>query len=161
MVGVWRVPDAPGWFTPAPDRAHRIWYSRDVASIARADGVKPAAPALIEADATPNPGGWPKGGQTVVAFRNEHLQYAVTWFLMAAGLLVVYIAYHVSRGRLGLEAPRAARFCVQNNDQHFVSTRRRPAGLGSPTFLLAGLAPDGGVPAGEAWPPRPPARSRA
>jgi surfeit locus 1 family protein len=57
---------------------------------------------IVEADATPNPGGWPKGGQTVVTFRNEHLQYAITWFALAAGLLAVYLAYHRSRGRLGL-----------------------------------------------------------
>jgi len=36
-----------------------------------------------------------------VAFRNEHLQYAITWFGLAAVLLGVYIAYHISRGRLG------------------------------------------------------------
>jgi surfeit locus 1 family protein len=102
IAGVWRVPDAPGSFTPAPDLAHRIWYSRDIAGIAKADGIKLAAPVIVEADATPNPGGWPKGGQTVVTFRNEHLQYAITWFALAAGLLAVYLAYHRSRGRLGL-----------------------------------------------------------
>ncbi len=103
IVGVWRLADAPGAFTPKPDLAKRIWYSRDVAAIARADHIKPAAPVLVEADAAPNPGGWPKGGQTVVTFRNEHLQYAITWFLMAAGLLGVYLAYHASKGRLGLK----------------------------------------------------------
>ena len=102
LVGVWRTPDAPGSFTPPPDLAHRIWYARDVRGIAKADGVTLAAPVIIEADATPNPGGWPKGGQTVVAFRNEHLQYAITWFGLAAVLLGVYLAYHVSRGRLRL-----------------------------------------------------------
>lgn len=100
LVGVWRVPDAPGTFTPAPDAAHRIWYSRDLKEIAAADHIQLAAPVVIEADATPNPGGWPKGGQTVVSFRNEHLSYAVTWFGLAAGLLGVYLAYHVSKGRL-------------------------------------------------------------
>jgi surfeit locus 1 family protein len=100
LVGVWRVPDAPGTFTPAPDTAHRIWYSRDLKAIAAADHIQLAAPVVIEADATPNPGGWPKGGQTVVSFRNEHLSYAVTWFGLAAGLLGVYLAYHVSKGRL-------------------------------------------------------------
>ena len=100
LVGVWRVPDAPGTFTPAPDAAHRIWYSRDLKEIAAADHIQLAAPVVIEADATPNPGGWPKGGQTVVSFRNEHLSYAVTWFGLAAGLLGVYLAYHVSKGRM-------------------------------------------------------------
>jgi surfeit locus 1 family protein len=101
VVGVWRTPDPPGWFTPAPDVGHRIWYAHDLAAIAKADGIALAAPAIVEADAAPNPGGWPKGGQTRVTFRNEHLQYAITWFALAAVLLGVYIAYHISRGRLG------------------------------------------------------------
>jgi surfeit locus 1 family protein len=101
VVGVWRTPDPPGWFTPAPDTAHRIWYAHDLAAIAKADGIALAAPVIVEADATSNPGGWPEGGQTRVTFRNEHLQYAITWFALAAVLLGVYIAYHISRGRLG------------------------------------------------------------
>jgi surfeit locus 1 family protein len=102
VVGVWRTPDPPGAFTPAPDITHRIWFAHDLNGIAKADGIaKLAAPVVIEADATANPGGWPKGGQTVVTFRNEHLQYAITWFGLAAVLLGVYVAYHVSHGRLG------------------------------------------------------------
>ncbi len=100
ITGVWRIPDSPGLFTPAPNRAKRIWYARDVQGIARADRVPLAAPAIVEADATPNPGGWPKGGQTVVAFRNDHLQYAITWFALAAVTLGGWLAYHFSRGRL-------------------------------------------------------------
>lgn len=100
VVGVWRVPDPPGAFTPPPDMGKRIWYSRNVAEMARVDHQVLAADALVEADGTPNPGGWPQGGQTEVNFRNEHLQYAITWFLMAAGLLGVYFAYHISLGRL-------------------------------------------------------------
>lgn len=101
IVGVWRTPDAPGAFTPPPDLKHRIWYARDLAGIAAVDGIRPAAPVIVEADATPNPGGWPRGGQTIVALRNDHLQYAITWFLLAASLVVVYFAYHRSQGRLG------------------------------------------------------------
>jgi surfeit locus 1 family protein len=103
VTGVWRTPDAPGFFTPAPDRTHRIWYARDLADIAAADGVTLAAPVVVEADATPNPGGWPKGGQTVVSFRNAHLSYAVTWFGLALVLLGVWLAYHISRGRIALK----------------------------------------------------------
>lgn len=101
VVGVWRAPDRPGFFTPAPDLKNRVWYSRDIAGMAKALGITPAAPAIVEADATPAPGGWPKGGQTVVSLPNDHLQYALTWFLMAAALVFLYFAYHRSQGRLG------------------------------------------------------------
>ena len=100
VTGVWRVPDPPGFFTPKADTARHIWYARDLAGIAAADGVKLAAPVVIEADAAPNPGNLPLGGQTVVDFPNNHLQYALTWFGLAAGLIGVYAAYHISKGRL-------------------------------------------------------------
>ena len=103
LTGVWRRPDAPGLFTPAPDLIHRIWYARDLAGIAAADHIVLSAPVTIEADATPNPGGWPKGGQTVVNFRNQHLSYAVTWFGLAAVLLGVWFSYHISKGRFALK----------------------------------------------------------
>ena len=103
VTGVWRVPDAPGSFTPAPDIGKRIWYSRDLAGIAAADHLKLAAPVVVEADASPNPGGFPAGGQTVVSFRNQHLSYAVTWFGLAACLLGVWLAYHISRGRISFK----------------------------------------------------------
>ena len=42
------------------------------------------APYFIDADATPDTGGWPRGGLTVVHFPNSHLMYAFTWFSLAA-----------------------------------------------------------------------------
>jgi surfeit locus 1 family protein len=86
-----------------PDTVHRIWYARDLKSIAATDHLTLAAPVVIEADATPNSGGWPRGGQTVVTFRNQHLSYAVTWFGLAMGLLGIWFAYHISKGRIGFK----------------------------------------------------------
>lgn len=103
VTGVWRRPDPRGFFTPPPDRAHRIWYARDLAGIAGAEGITLLAPELVEADATPNPGGFPKGGQTVVSFRNQHLSYAITWYGLAAGLLGIWFAYHISKGRIAFK----------------------------------------------------------
>ncbi len=100
VTGLWRLPEPPGVFTPAPDAARRIWYAHDINAIARASGVQLAAPTLVEADATPNPGGLPLGGQAVVTFRNQHLGYALTWFGFAACLIGVWLAYHISKGRL-------------------------------------------------------------
>jgi surfeit locus 1 family protein len=100
VTGVWRVPDPPGTFTPPPDSAKRIWFARDLKAIATADHLSLAAPVVIEADSAPNPGGWPRGGQTMVSFRNQHLSYAVTWFGLALCLLGVWLAYHISKGRI-------------------------------------------------------------
>jgi surfeit locus 1 family protein len=102
IVGVLRAPAAPGWFTPPIEKAKRIVHTRDPETLAKAFDVKNVFPMFLEADATPNPGGWPKGGVTVVDLPNNHLQYAITWFGLALGLLGVYLAYHASRGRLGL-----------------------------------------------------------
>jgi surfeit locus 1 family protein len=102
IVGIVREPEAPGWFTPPVETQKRIVHTRDPATLAKAFGLKNIYPMFLEADATPNPGGWPKGGVTVVDLPNNHLQYAITWFGLALGLLGVYLAYHASRGRLGL-----------------------------------------------------------
>ncbi len=100
IVGVLRKPSAPNWFTPPIDKAKRIVHSRDPQILAAAFGWKNVLPVFLEADAAPNPGGWPKGGQTIVDLPNDHMQYAITWFGLALGLLAVYLAYHRSRGRL-------------------------------------------------------------
>lgn len=101
LTGVVRLADKPGTFTPAPDLKSRLWFVRDIPAMAKAAGV-PALPVLIDADSTPNPGGWPLGGQTRIDIPNDHLQYAVTWFALALALLGVYFVYHHSRGRLTL-----------------------------------------------------------
>jgi surfeit locus 1 family protein len=101
VTGVLRLPQRPGLFTPAPNIAARLWFVKDVPDMAKILGVE-VPPVLIEADATPNPGGWPLGGQTRVEFPNDHLQYAITWFGLALALSAVYLTYHRSRGRLGI-----------------------------------------------------------
>lgn len=101
LTGVVRLPEKPGAFTPAPDPKTMLWFIKDIPAIAKAAGVR-ALPVLVEADATPNPGGWPLGGQTRVDIPNDHLAYAVTWFALALALLGVYFVYHHSRGRLTL-----------------------------------------------------------
>lgn len=101
VTGVWRTPDPANLFTPKPDLQKRLWFARDVKAMAALDHLTLVAPVVVEADAIPNPGGWPKGGQTVVSLPNNHLQYAITWYLMALGLLAVYLAWHAQKGRLG------------------------------------------------------------
>lgn len=86
VQGLLRLSEPGGGFLRSNDPAGGRWYSRDVAAIAAAQHLGPVAPYFIDADATPNPGGLPAGGLTIVRFRNPHLAYALTWFAMAAGL---------------------------------------------------------------------------
>lgn len=87
VAGLLRVTEPGGGFLRANDPGAGRWYSRDIAAIAAAEGLEgPVAPYFIDADATPNPGGLPVGGLTVIRFRNSHLSYALTWFALAAGL---------------------------------------------------------------------------
>lgn len=84
VTGLIRTTEPGGTFLRANDEAAGRWFSRDVQAIARARGLPDAAPFFVDADARPNPGGWPLGGLTVVSFRNTHLIYAITWFALAA-----------------------------------------------------------------------------
>jgi surfeit locus 1 family protein len=79
--------------------------------MALAKGLTRVAPFIVDADATANPGGWPKGGQTRLAIPNDHLTYALTWFGLALTLLGVVGAYAWGRRRAEPEPlvpPRAA-----------------------------------------------------
>ncbi|WP_375410390.1 SURF1 family protein [uncultured Methylobacterium sp.] len=87
VVGLLRLAEPGGAFLRRNDPAAGRWYSRDVAAIAAARGLADTAPYFIDADATPNAGGLPVGGLTVVAFQNNHLVYAATWYALALMVL--------------------------------------------------------------------------
>lgn len=84
VTGLLRLTEPDGRFLRPNQPAQNRWFARDVAAIARARGLPEVAPFFIDADGTPNPGGYPIGGLTVLRFRNTHLIYALTWFGLAA-----------------------------------------------------------------------------
>lgn len=97
VTGVIRFSGKANPFSPANRPDQDIWYVRDIPSMAKHLGLA-VAPVMIEADNTPNPGGWPLGGQTIVDIPNNHLDYALTWYGLALVLLVIYVVYHWRRG---------------------------------------------------------------
>ncbi|MBI1262591.1 MAG: SURF1 family protein [Rhizobiales bacterium] len=107
IVGVARVPGRRGYFDGENDLAKNIWYVRDPALMGRSIGLSPVAPFLLEAEpvAGADPQALPRPGAARVQLVNSHLQYAITWFSFALILIVIYVAYHRSNGRFGLEKP--------------------------------------------------------
>lgn len=100
VVGVMRWPEKSGIFTPAADVKGDVWYARDLTSIVAAKQWTDAAPFYIEQESPVPPGGLPKPGRMVVNLRDNHLQYAITWFGLALGLAGVYGVWLMRRRRM-------------------------------------------------------------
>lgn len=100
LTGLLRRAEVPNFLSVAPDLVKNMWFVREPIRMAESLGVAgvDVAPYAIDltAEATP-PGGLPQAGETIVSFRNNHLQYAVTWFGLALVLLGVYVAFLRSR----------------------------------------------------------------
>ncbi|RZI77134.1 MAG: SURF1 family protein [Variovorax sp.] len=93
ITGLLRLTEPGGGFLRKNDPTGDRWYSRDVQAIAGARGLKRTASYFIDAEAGPTGmrRTWPAGGLTVIAFHNNHLVYALTWYalaLMVAGAAV-------------------------------------------------------------------------
>jgi surfeit locus 1 family protein len=105
VTGLARDPLAgkPSWVVPNNDPDKNVFYWKDREGMARSAGLRTSAeilPFFVDADATPNPGGLPIGGVTLIDMPNNHLQYAVTWYGLAAALVgVLTVALWRSRKR--------------------------------------------------------------
>lgn len=96
VTGIIRIPRKPtlAWLLPDNKPDQNLWIWIDLPAMAATAGVHLLAPFVIDADATPNPGGLPVGGQMRLDIPNDHLQYAITWYALAAVLAVMFVLYH-------------------------------------------------------------------
>jgi surfeit locus 1 family protein len=96
VTGLVRLPEGPSLFVPDNNPEANQWFTRDLSAMTRSmfpGGTIQVAPFFLEEEANDVPGGWPKGGQTRLSLPNNHLQYALTWFGLAAALVVIYGVY--------------------------------------------------------------------
>jgi surfeit locus 1 family protein len=111
VTGLMREPEPRNLFTPADQPEKNQWFTRDPGALAAHFGLSRAAPFSVDADFSGDPKALPHGGTTVIAFPNNHLAYAVTWFGLAAALAGVFSAWAWTRlkppaGRDALDRPR-------------------------------------------------------
>ena len=99
VTGVLRLPDRPSLFTVRNDPAAGRWFSRDAAAMAAAlKAPAPAAAAFLMAETATNPELRSLVPAPIPAeISNRHLEYALTWFGLAAALVGVYAALLLSR----------------------------------------------------------------
>jgi surfeit locus 1 family protein len=97
LTGALRWPEASGMFTPNAEPSRNLWFARDHRGIAAAKGWGEVAPFYVDLESPVPPGGLPRPGPITVNLRNEHLQYAITWFGLAAVVTVGFGFWLYSR----------------------------------------------------------------
>jgi len=96
VTGIVRLAARPGWFTPQPEPAKRLFFAADIPAMAAAanlNGGEAIANEYIEAVPDAGAAGWPlprDPHELLASIPNSHLQYAITWFALAAAFAGVF-----------------------------------------------------------------------
>ena len=91
---------APAPFAPANDVDANVWHWWALPAMAEAAGLERASPFILQAEPRPGDPAWPRASAPDPAtLPNRHLGYAVTWFGLAAMLVIVNGLYLFRRLR--------------------------------------------------------------
>jgi surfeit locus 1 family protein len=74
-----------------PDR--NVWFYEDIPAMSAIVG-EPVLPLLVEATGEAQKGVYPLPSDGKITLRNDHLNYAITWFLLGFIGLIMFAAYH-------------------------------------------------------------------
>lgn len=88
ITGLMRQSEGDSLFLRDNNIADGRWYKRDIVEIGNVKGIDKLAPFYIDADARSGKNSLPIGGKTQLNFPNNHLSYAITWYVLAAMMLV-------------------------------------------------------------------------
>jgi cytochrome oxidase assembly protein ShyY1 len=90
ITGYLRWPEKPGWFVAPHDSTGETWLVRDHAMMARLRGWGEVAPFYLDQEGPPAAAGQPRPGPLKVMLKNDHLNYALTWFSLTIVLTTVF-----------------------------------------------------------------------
>jgi cytochrome oxidase assembly protein ShyY1 len=90
LTGYIRFSEHAGWLTPAANVGKRLWFVRDHQDMASALGWGSVAPFYIDLEQPAPPNGIPKPGPLQVHLKDDHLQYAITWFALAGAVTIAF-----------------------------------------------------------------------
>jgi len=101
LIGILRKPDARTFVTPPDEPAAKLWYWRDLTSMAQALKAGPALPVFLALERGPQSATGCKLARAPIPnnIPNRHFEYALTWFGLAASLIGVYAAMLLRRRR--------------------------------------------------------------
>lgn len=82
------------WVVPENEPGNNAWFNIDPEAMAKQAGLPSLPEYYILSSDQSERGNLPQGRQWTLDVRNDHLQYAITWYSLALGLLVIYVIYH-------------------------------------------------------------------
>ena len=91
-----RLPGKKGRYQPDNEPENNFWFFVEPNLMSEYTGMKLQADFYLEAKNN-GPNNSPLGNQTRIYIRNNHLQYAITWFLISLGLVGVYLASSIKK----------------------------------------------------------------
>ena len=94
VEGIIREDKKKGYFVPENEPQNDVWLYINAEQMAAKSQVGPISNYYIDVLRGPGPYTLPIGASQSINMRNEHLQYALTWYLLAISLLVIYVIYH-------------------------------------------------------------------
>lgn len=103
-----RIPEEPGQLDATNDEAANIWFTRDTDRMSVLTGEAGFLPLYFEEEGEVGDETWPKPGVTQITIVNNHLDYALTWYGLGVVLVGIYLAFHVSQGRIGTKTRKQA-----------------------------------------------------
>jgi surfeit locus 1 family protein len=93
LTGYLRFPETAGTLTPHEDVNKRLWFNRDQRAMARELAWGDVAPFYVDLEAPVPANAIPKPGPLEVHLKDDHMQYAVTWFSLAAAVMIAFGAW--------------------------------------------------------------------
>jgi cytochrome oxidase assembly protein ShyY1 len=94
LTGYIRFPETAGALTPRENLAKRLWFTRDHLAMAKSlgwgQGGSEVAPFYIDLETPVPASGIPKPGPLEVHLKDDHLQYAITWFALAGAVMIAF-----------------------------------------------------------------------
>merc|ERR1711991_1093834 len=91
-----RLPGRKGYFQPENDPIKNFWFFVEPDLMQKELTFQLEKNFYLEASDN-GPNGYPLGNQTRIYLRNNHFQYALTWFFIAIGLIGVFIAANLKK----------------------------------------------------------------
>jgi surfeit locus 1 family protein len=97
IEGILRGDNRKGYFVPENEPENEVWLYVNTKEMATYRKIGEVPNYYVDQIRESGPYKLPIGATSKIEVRNEHLQYAVTWFLLAATLLVIYFIYHIRK----------------------------------------------------------------